>query len=338
MGCGVVATYGHAPAIVQTPGLVLTSVYDPDPVQLARFKERFPYTDGYTDLNAFFASEIDAVSVTSPAPVHFDNVREAAKWGKPVLCEKPLAMNDADIETMIDIMESAGLLFATAFCYRFSPVALRIKEMIANRVIGEVRALRMIYIWDLHGKYEYLPNNQRIESPIRVGRMQEGGPMVDCGVHQIDLVHWWTGAEVVRQQASAAWIDQHYEAPDHVWLHLDHENGVHSAIEMSFSYGHTVSESLSHFSYHIIGTDGLIRFDRDGWHFEVRTPQGTQYLPGADEKNFAGMYAEWLQALQTGNLGNMPSAREGLRVTRIARAATEEAIANHRIFTALTTK
>ena len=122
MGCGVVATYGHAPAIVQTPGLVLTSVYDPDPVQLARFKERFPYTDGYTDIDAFFASEIDAVSVTSPAPVHFDNVCAAAKWGNRFSAKKPLAMNDADIETMIEIMESAGLLFATAFCYRSVPL------------------------------------------------------------------------------------------------------------------------------------------------------------------------------------------------------------------------
>ena len=191
---------------------------------------------------------------------------------------------------------------------------------------------------DLHGKYEYLPNGQRIESPIRVGRMNEGGPMVDCGVHQIDLVHGGTGAEVVRQQASAAWIDKNYEAPDHVWLHLDHENGVHSAIEMSFSYGHTVSEPLSHFSYHIIGTDGLIRFDRDGWHFEVRTPHGTQYLPGAGREELRGDVCRVASGAADRTLGNMPSAREGLRVTRIARAATEEAIANHRIFTALTTK
>lgn len=338
MGCGVVATYGHAPAILQTPGLILASVYDPDPVQLARFKERYPYAEGFTDPEAFFASGIDAVSVTSPAPFHLDNVRDAARWGKPVLCEKPLAMNDADIETMIDIMEAADLPFATAFCYRFSPVALRIKEMIESGTIGEVRALRLMYVWDLHGKYEYLPDGRRIESPRRIGRMLEGGPMVDCGVHQIDLARWWTGAEIIHQRASAAWVERSYEAPDHVWLHLDHDSGAHTAVEMSFAYCHTAREPISRFSYHIIGTDGLIRFDRDGWHFEVRNSEGTQYLPGADEKNFTGMYHEWLHALETGETGNMPTARDGLIVTRIARTATNEAIAQRRNLASLVKK
>jgi hypothetical protein len=57
---------------------------------------------------------------------------------------------------------------------------------------------------------------------------------------------------------------------------------------MSFSYCHTVREPINHFSYHLIGTHGLIRYDRDGWHFELRSGCGTDYFPGADEKNFAG--------------------------------------------------
>jgi len=182
----------------------------------------------------------------------------------------------------------------------------------------------------LHGKYEHDENGQRIESARRVGRMLEGGPMVDCGVHQIDLARWWTGSEVVRTQQSGAWIDGDYEAPDHMWLHMDHENGVHSAIEMSFSYTHTAKEPISQFSYDIIGTGGIIRFNRDGWYFEVRNEQGTQILPGADEKNFTGMYQEWARSLHVGQPLLMPTGRDGLVVTRIARTATEEAIAAHR--------
>jgi predicted dehydrogenase len=327
MGCGVIATHGHLPAILETPGLDLTSVYDPDPVQLSRFRERYPSATGYTNSDAFLRSGIDAVAITSPAPRHLENVRDAARYGLDILCEKPLAMQDGEIVEMIRIAREAKLTLAAAFCYRFSPVALRIKDLVANGAIGQVRALRLIYNWDLHGRYEIDENGGRILSPRRVGRMLEGGPMVDCGVHQMDLARWWTGSEYVRYQASGAWIEEEFEAPDHMWLNLDHENGTHTAVEMSFSYTHTAKEPLAHFSYHLIGTDGLIRYDRDNWHFEMRTPHGTEYMQGASEKNFTGMYHAWRDALESGIPGDLPSAEDGLLVTRIARAATEKVIA-----------
>jgi len=131
----------------------------------------------------------------------------------------------------------------------------------------------------------------------------------------------------VRQMSTAAWVDAEYEAPDHVWLHMDHECGAHSHIEMSFSYTHTARDAMSVFTYELIGTEGLIRYDRDGWRFEMRNGNGTHYMPGASEKNFHGMYETWRAALESGDFSAMPSARDGLRITRIAYQATEAAIA-----------
>jgi predicted dehydrogenase len=327
MGCGLIADYGHIPAINETPGLRLVSLYDPDPARAYFLQGKHNVPHAFTNSEAFFASDIDAVAIASPAPCHRQNVEDAARWGKPVLCEKPLAMTDHDAESMIATMENAGLLLAVGFCYRFSTVSMKIKELVQQRAIGDVRALRLIYVWNLHGKWEWTERGERLESPRRVGRMLEGGPMVDCGVHQIDLSRWWLGSEVVRHQQAGAWVED-YEAPDHVWLHMDHESGAHTAVEMSFSYTATAAEPRSHFSYHLIGTDGLIRFDRDGWHFEVRTPHGTQFLPGGDEKNFVGMYAAFAQALETGERGDLATGRDGLIATRIARSATQAVIAN----------
>jgi len=330
MGCGVVASYGHGPAIRDTPGLTLSAAFDPNPEQLTRYLEQFPGTQGFTDAEAFFQSGIDAVSITSPAPRHLENVRMAAKYGKPVLCEKPLAMTDAEILEMIAVMATAKLPLATALCYRFSPVALKIKELVQNQVIGDVRALRLVYLWNLHGRWEYDDTGNRFVSPRRVGRMVEGGPMVDCGVHQIDLALWWLDSPIVHQIGVGAWIDNDFEAPEHAWLHMDHANGAHTAVEMSFSYTHTAHEPLDRFTYELIGTGGLIRYDRDGWRFEVRNEHGTFWLPGASEKNFYGMYAAFRDLLETGERGNLPTAEDGLRVTQIARSATEEAIALHK--------
>ena len=331
MGCGVVATYGHVPAIHETPGVELGAIYDPNPENLRRLHERVPYAQAFTDSTAFFQSGIDAVAVCSPAPVHLQNIREATSYGLPILCEKPLGMTDAEIGEIIQVTNDAGVMLSTAFCYRFSPVALRIRELVAQGVIGEVRALRLIYIWNLHGKFDLDENGQKVLAPRRIGRMVEGGPMVDCGVHQIDLSRWWLQSEVTRYHAEAAWVDtEEFEAPDHMWLHMDHENGAHAAIEMSFSYTHTAAEPLAHFSYHLVGSDGLIRYDRDNWHFEVRTPRGTEYLPGASEKNFTGMYHAWRDALESGTPGELPTGEDGRIVTRIARDATEQVVAARR--------
>jgi predicted dehydrogenase len=326
MGCGLVASYGHLPAIAATPELELSSVYDPDPARLEEVARNYPGVQTFTDSEAFFASGVDAVAVTSPAPCHLENVYGAARHGKHVLCEKPLAMSDAEAEEMIALMEGAERMLFTGFCYRFSPVSLQIRDLVRAGAVGEVRSLRLIYIWNLHGRWEWTEDGHRIESPRRVGRMLEGGSMVDCGVHQIDLARWWLNSEVIHQQGVGVWVDD-FQAPDHMYLHLDHETGAHTMVEMSFSYTHTAAEPISHFSYHLIGTDGLIRYDRDGWHFEVRTPHGTNYLPGHDEKNFAGMYAAFARALATGDGGDLATGRDGLIATRIARVATDVAIA-----------
>jgi len=151
--------------------------------------------------------------------------------------------------------------------------------------------------------------------------------MVDCGVHQIDLARWWLGDEVARTTVAGAWVSN-YEAPDHLYLHMDHERGAHSMVEMSFTYGHTAKEPNPHFSYHLIGTGGVIRYDRDGYILEARTGEQTIRLPGSSEKNFHGMHAAFAEALRTGEPGHLPSGRDGLIATRLARTATDQAIAN----------
>lgn len=323
LGCGVVADYGHAPAIHATPGLELSAICDPNPEALARLAAKYPWVRVTSDIGAFLRSGIDAVTIASPAPVHASNLMAAAECGLPVLCEKPLSTSDESARMMIERMRSEGLLFGVAFCYRFSPVARAIRSMVRSGRIGEVRAMRLVYLWNLHGKWEPTAGGGRRESPRRIGRFDEGGPLVDCGVHQIDLARWWTGAEVERVRAAGAWIEDH-AAPGHVWLHMDHVSGCHTVVEVSFSYCQTAAEPRDTFLYELIGTDGLIRYRREGWSFEVRDASGTQWLPGSAEKDFHGMYAAWRDSLESGCLGETPDPEDGRIATSIATRATNE--------------
>ncbi len=326
MGCGVVADYGHLPAIVKTPGLDLVGVFDPVAASAERAATRFG-AKAYTDQEAFLDSGLDAVVVCSPVPFHRENVEAAAVRGLHVLCEKPLGMNDAEVLDMIEVCRRAKVGFAVGFVYRFSPVSQQIREWVRRGEIGEVRALRLSYIWELHGRYDQAEDGSWRENPRWRGRMLEGGPMVDCGVHQIDLARWWLGRDVVRAHGVGAWVADGYEAPDHMWLHLDHQGGAHTAVEVSFSYGHTAHDPLPRFTYDLIGTGGMIRYERDGWLLERRNGEGTLRVPGGSEKDFAGMHAAFAHALATGDWSEMPSPEDGLEATRLARVATEGVIA-----------
>ena len=325
MGCGTVADYGHLPAIVQAPGLCLAALFDPDEGRLRRAQAKFGAPAAFTDQEEFLHSGIDAVAITSPAPCHRENVLAAIRQGLPVLCEKPLAMDEAECEEMIAAAATAGVMLFTGFDYRFSPAARRIRELVRAGAVGQVRSLRLIYIWHCHGKYQRAADGRLLENERRRGRMLEGGPLVDCGVHQIDLARFWLGSEVTRFQAHGAWVDE-YEAPDHAYLHLDHACGAHTLVEISYSYCHTAAEPINTFLYELIGTDGIIRYDRHAKSFELRHRTGTTTLPFAPEKNFAGMYEAFREALETGHSEVLPTGTDGLLAARISRLATEQMI------------
>jgi len=325
LGCGMIAELGHLPALKHTHGLSVDAVYDISWNRALAMQSKFQIPHAYPSEKEFWESDLDAVVICTPAPMHVRNVDQAAKHGKHVLCEKPLAMSEGDILQMIDAMQDAGKMLFTGLTYRFSGSAQEIHRLVRSGTIGEVRSLRLNYLWNLHGKWKWNEQGERIPSPLRVGRMQEGGPLVDCGVHQIDLARWWLGSEVEWYRGIGVWVED-FEAPDHVYLHMGHACGAHTMVEISFSYNATSSEPRSHFQYELIGTDGVIRYNREEHSFEIRNSHGTRWMTWHSEKNFGGMYAEFSHALWTGETRHMPTAQDGLLATRISREATKQAI------------
>jgi len=152
---------------------------------------------------------------------------------------------------------------------------------------------------------------------------------MDCGTHQIDLARFWLGSDIVRYAGHGAWVDE-YEAPDHMWLHLDHSCGAHVVVEISYSYHHTSKNKKSEFVYELIGSEGVIRYDRERAQFRMEDGAGLHEFEFHAEKSFSGMYLEWSHALAAGHSDLLTSAEDGLRVTDIARNATDEAIKNRR--------
>jgi predicted dehydrogenase len=86
--------------------------------------------------------EVQAVYIGTLHPWHAEWAIEAARAGKHVLCEKPLALNLADAQRMIEAARDHGVLLMEAFMYRFHPQTLKIAELVRTGQVGEVRVIR----------------------------------------------------------------------------------------------------------------------------------------------------------------------------------------------------
>ncbi|WP_152363603.1 Gfo/Idh/MocA family protein [Microlunatus speluncae] len=321
VGCGAVAQYGHLPAILAEPGLELAAVCEVDPDRLAQVAASTGARP-YRSLDELAAADLDALVITSPAPLHEEHITWAAGQGLPVLCEKPLTLDEAGSVRAIEAMEEAGRPLYVGFTYRFAPAALDIHRLIREGAIGEPRALRLIYLWDLHGAYADREQHTGVNER-REGRIAEGGPMIDCGVHQLDLARWWLGGEPVPTSVVGISVEGR-TVPDHIVAHLD-VDGCQVMVEISIGYGHTAPRTLPSYSYEVIGSEGVLRYRREEREFVAIGRDGIRELAWSPEKSFDGMYAAFARALAGDPADSLPTGRDGLIATQLATAITQRA-------------
>ncbi len=127
-------------------------------------------------------NDVDAVLICSATSVHEEQVVAAAKAGKAVFCEKPLAFDLPSIDRMAEAVEKHNVPLQVGFNRRFDPVFSRVQRGIANGEVGELHTLRIISRDPEPPPIEYVRNS--------------GGLFVDMTIHDFDMVRFLTGAEV----------------------------------------------------------------------------------------------------------------------------------------------
>ena len=134
----------HVAALGRVQGLFeITAVFDPDPVrqQEARAQLGCRAYGSYAELLA--DSDIELMVVASPSPHHADDTIAALEAGKHVLVEKPMATTLADIDRMIEAAEKNGRLLTVNQNYRYAADFLKIKEVVASGVLGDLLLIRL---------------------------------------------------------------------------------------------------------------------------------------------------------------------------------------------------
>ena len=151
------------------------------------FAERFRIPYWYGSYQALIEDpRIEAVYVATPASEHTAGIELCLRAGKAVLCEKPLTVNAREAEKVITLARESGVFLMEAMWTRFLPLIARLRELLAQNVIGEVRHVMA----DLSSEVEFDPAS-RVFNP-ELG----GGALLQKGVYLLSLMSMMLGSPV----------------------------------------------------------------------------------------------------------------------------------------------
>lgn len=191
----------------------------------------------YADLLADPA--VDAVYIGLPNGMHPEWSIAAARAGKHVLCEKPLAATEADAEAMFGAAREAGVWLMEAFMYRFHPRTRRLAELVADGAVGPVRAVQ--------GSMGFTVGET---ANTRLSAELAGGAALDVGCYPVSLARMVIGARPAHVFAAARWADAGVDAA--LAGSLDYPGG-----ELGQVYGSMFA--ADHQTAVVIGSEGMIQ-------------------------------------------------------------------------------
>lgn len=166
----------------------LKSIYDPDKsVMIERLKaidqEDAKMCSTYQE--AIKTEGVDWVMVFSPNCYHREHIEAAFKAGKNVFSEKPLATTIEDCQGIFDAHKKSGLLFATGFVLRYSPIYRKVKEILDSGIIGKILSIDANEnVTPAHGSY-IMKNWRRYTK-------YAGPHILEKCCHDLDLINWLT--------------------------------------------------------------------------------------------------------------------------------------------------
>ena len=263
IGCGAIAANSFAPSLLKSTRAELVAVCRRDLDKAQEFAQRFGDCAAYASADELLASDVDAVIVATPTDTHCEYTELAARHGKHVLCEKPMAHNAAECRQMIEACRAAGVKLGVAYRRRLFPQVLKAKELIAAGRIGRIVCVRTHYSgWTEVGEGEW-----RVQPGI-------GGAMMEMAVHRLEVLLNFAGAPTA---VSALVETVHHDWPvddtDAILLKFaDGKIGIHSTI---------LTSKPRHDFAQIDGTEGRILIDPLEFpsdHIRLETPDGFEAI------------------------------------------------------------
>ncbi|MCX7625135.1 MAG: Gfo/Idh/MocA family oxidoreductase [Candidatus Sumerlaeaceae bacterium] len=185
IGCGGIAGE-HARGYLSCPGVEIVACADIAIERAQRFAAEYNVPRVYNDYRTMLAHEkLDAVSVCTPNYAHCEPTIAALEAGIHVLCEKPMAINVAEAERMVEAAQRTKKMLTIGHHFRFMPFIRFIKRRIDEGLLGD------IYFGRSHAlRRRGIPGWGEFHIRDKSG----GGPLIDIGVHALDCILWLMGS------------------------------------------------------------------------------------------------------------------------------------------------
>jgi predicted dehydrogenase len=227
VGCGMATMVMYTPVMRYVEQAEVTALCDPFPAALDRARAYFPAATPHHDYTEFLReAKVDAVIVATPVDMHRDHVVLAARAGKHVLCEKPMARTLAECDDMIEACESAGVTLMIGFMKRFDKSMVYAKQLIDEGRLGAPFNV----LCDWRGEQPGTPHEIRRRAFSWRGQQRAGGGLYqDTGSHTTDLARWWLG-EIETVSGEVSVLSPEREVEDSavgVYLHQGGRRSVH---------------------------------------------------------------------------------------------------------------
>jgi xylose dehydrogenase (NAD/NADP) len=185
------------PGAQASPEIDLVAVASRDQRRADDYARTWGIERAYGSYEALLADpDIEAVYISLPNNLHCEWSIRSVEAGKHVLCEKPMSRNPADVEAAFDAADRAGRLLSEAFMYRHNPQTARLRELLAEGAVGDVRLVRSAFSFAL-----YDAENIRLRTDV------EGGALMDVGCYCASVSRLAAGGEPVSAYGQA-WIGE----------------------------------------------------------------------------------------------------------------------------------
>ncbi len=222
-GCGRITENSFLPAVNQLKRSSLVAVYSHNKKRAAEIASKSVAAKPFDDYGKFLAEDFDAVYIASANDDHYEQVIKAAKAGKHILCEKPMALTSAQAEEMVRVCKENGALLAVNYVFRFHPLLRKAKELIDKRFVGQIVSVSANF------HINFPPSDN-----YRYSKAKGGGALRDLGTHMIDVLRY-LGGEFADVRGYVDKVVYKTEVDDFAGAIVKFEKGFYGGFQVSFN-------------------------------------------------------------------------------------------------------
>lgn len=253
IGCGDVTEVKSGPAFNKVKNSELVAVMRRDAAKAKDYALRHKVPKWYADANSLINDpDINAIYIATPPSSHEEYTIAALQAGKPVYVEKPMSVNAASAANMMKAVAVKNGKLVVAHYRRAQPLFQKVKQLLADKIIGDIRFARLaIYKRSLSKEELSIEKTAWRVDPALAG----GGLFHDLAPHQLDLLYYFFG-EVDKASGFATNQSGIYAADDMVTGNILFKSGV----QFSGIWCFNVSSADEKDECEIVGDKGKISF------------------------------------------------------------------------------